>query len=134
MRCHGGWVAVIVVSLGPWACRRSSGHGPVVPVIPSGQEALVARMLSAPGLPARCVLDRAAIDHDRILARYQCESGPRQVTLVHPTKAPPTAVRTAQFGLSTPDAPEAMLPVLAARIRAEEAAFRWAGSDQTQRR
>ncbi|MBN1771471.1 MAG: hypothetical protein JXB32_09430 [Deltaproteobacteria bacterium] len=95
--------------------------------IPPGQETLVQELLGGDAsLPGGCRLRGAAIEPDRIVARYACAAGAVVVELLDPESAGDVARRTAQFAVrprGTP--PPGLLAALEARLRAGEAGFLW---------
>ena len=96
-------------------------------VIPPGQETLVETMLGgAEPLPGGCRLQDAAIEPQRIVARYACATGEVGIELVDVAGAAAGARRTAQFALRPRGNPPAgFLEALEARLRAFEAPFLW---------
>jgi len=97
-------------------------------VIPPGQEALVETMLGggAEELPGGCRLQDAAIEPQRIVARYACATGTVGIDLVDAEDAAAGARRTARFALRPRgDPPAGFLEALEARLRASEGPFLW---------
>ncbi|WP_236516137.1 hypothetical protein [Sandaracinus amylolyticus] len=107
------------------ACSDGSSGAPHV--IAPGQETTVAAMLGegAP-LPDGCTWDGAAIDHDRVVARFACATGGVAIELRHPELGS-GAARTEQFVLvpTSGETSPALLRAITARVRAREARFRW---------
>jgi hypothetical protein len=120
---------VCVVLLGVAAARADE---PVVQVIPPGNEPLVAAMTgSGAALPAKCALDRAAVDHTKVIASYTCDG--RAVTLelvsLKSPEASAAAARTAQFAvIAKGDPPKALVDDVVARVTAGEKDWRWAST------
>src|SRR5689334_23207821 len=69
------------------------------PVIPPGQEALLAAMLGRGGVVAEgCQLTNADVEYDVVKATYRCPWGEVTVDLAHASRATATTpIRTAQF-------------------------------------
>ena len=98
------------------------------PVIPSGQEELLAEMFGRGlELPGGCKFTGGGADPAAIHGNYACAGGEIVVELRHPSTAPSGALQTAQFAVvvrsGTP--PAGFLESLATRIREREAAFHW---------
>ncbi|AKF03738.1 hypothetical protein [Sandaracinus amylolyticus] len=116
------WLALVS------ACSGAHDGSPAAPhVIAPGQEATVAAMLGeGDPLPDGCTWDGAAIDHDRVIARFVCATGGVAIELRHPELGS-GAARTEQFVLvpTSGTASPALLRAITARVRAREASFRW---------
>lgn len=97
-------------------------------VLPPGQDDLVAGLLGrGAALPGGCAWQAAAIDHDRVVSRYDCGGRVVEVQLVHASVAPAGASVAGSTALvAGPGAPPALVDALAARLRARDAALTWA--------
>lgn len=98
------------------------------PVIPSGQEALLAEILGrGESLAGGCRFAGGQAEPTVVRARYACPGGEVAVELLHPNSAPSTAVRTQRFAivLKSGSAPAGFADELLSRIRARETEFRW---------
>ncbi len=98
------------------------------PVIPAGQEDLLALMLGwGAALPGPCSLKSAGVDYAIINATYACPAGEVVFQLSHPSKAPAKATLTERFAIIqlSGSAPPGLADALAALIRSREAAFEW---------
>jgi hypothetical protein len=98
------------------------------PVVPPGQEKLLANMLGLGAtLPGSCTFAGGQADGPVVRGTYDCATGEIVIELLHPSKAPWRSVRTDQFALTVlrgSPAPE-FLQALQSRIRSQEAAFEW---------
>src|SRR5690348_318394 len=96
------------------------------PVIPKGYEDLAAELLGrGEQVAGVCKLTGGAIDH-AIRGVYQCGENRVVIELIHPSKAPPSAIRTERFALTVQGSPPPeFLDALVARVRAREAPFQW---------
>lgn len=97
------------------------------PVIPPGQEALIAQMLGKDvDLPGGCRWEGASIERSTVGSEYRCGSEPRHLTLCHPRAAcaENAAAITAQFALEGSLPPE-LLGAVSTRIREREGSFHW---------
>jgi tetratricopeptide (TPR) repeat protein len=117
----------------------ASGDAALEYVTRPGFEAAVERMLTAPSrLPAGWSAVGVSIERNGLLATYvgegagegAGEGGPTvRVRLVHPSAAPPDALRTEQFALRfdgpAPPGGDALLAALVASVRAGEGEWRW---------
>jgi hypothetical protein len=125
---HGARCALlcaVLVAPALAAADESSASGD--PAIPPGEEELVAAMLGQ-GVPlAGCTFTGAALVYTSIQATYDCSGAPVSFELVHPSKAPPSAIQTAEFALTLQSGspPRSLADALVSRIRAQEAAFEW---------
>lgn len=119
-------VAIVAVTL----AAATAGAQDLHYAIPPGQEDLLADMLGrGVPLPGPCRWDGASVESVRIRARYVCDrsASREELILVHPTVAPPDAVRTARFALIDPRhaLPAAVITEIASRVRAREARWMW---------
>lgn len=95
--------------------------------IPPAKEALFLAMLGGEAV-AGCALEGADIQSSLVRATYGCPGGQRAIVeLHHPSEVAKVPVKTAKFAINAgdPAPPEALIPALAARIRAKEGAFDW---------
>ena len=90
------------------------------PVLQPGQEAAVLRMLRVDA----CELLGAQIDRDRIVARYACVAGARELVLRHPS-ASASRHRTERFALELDPADDALLAAVRRSVRAGEGEVAW---------
>jgi hypothetical protein len=106
-----------------WAFAAYAGRW----VIEPGQEETLSAMLGASAaLPAGCSFDGASIDKSRVTARYACPAGAASIELVHPSEAPPSARKTASFGLLPNGvAPPELVEAICQRVSARDASFHW---------
>jgi len=98
------------------------------PVVPTGQDELIADMLGRGAtLPGGCKFDAGDVNGSVIRSTYTCPSGNVVLELRHPTKAPPGALRTDQFAITVHagSPPAGLQDALAALIRTREATFKW---------
>ena len=101
---------------------------PDQPVIPPGQEDLLLAMLGREAnLPGGCKLTGGQVAYAVVRATYGCPGGEVVLELVHPSKAPPEATRTARFAitLQSGSPPAGLTDAVADLVRSREAAFRW---------
>ncbi len=101
---------------------------PEGPVIPAGQEDLLAAMLGRGAtLPDSCSFAGAGVEYNVINTTYTCPAGEVVFQLSHPSKAPAKATRTQRFAILklSGSAPPGLADALAALIRSREAAFEW---------
>jgi hypothetical protein len=115
-----------------YRCQDLAGERPEPypdqPIIPSGREAMVAEMLgTGEAVADRCQFTDGQIEPTMIRAVYRCGADDVVVALRHPSKTTADAIRTDRFAISVVSGspPGALLPSLAARIRAREARFEW---------
>ena len=96
------------------------------PVIAAGYEDLVAEMLGrGEQIAGSCALTGGGIG-DAIRGVYQCGDHQVVIELVHPSKAPATALRTARFAVMVHGSPPPQfLDAVIARVRARETRFQW---------
>lgn len=102
--------------------------GYVGPVIPPGQEDLLAQMLGrGAALAGQCEFTAGQVDGPILRATYKCSNGEVVFELCHPSKAPAGAVHTEQFAIVTKSGspPDGLRDALVALIRSREAAFKW---------
>jgi len=98
------------------------------PVVPTGQDELIADMLGRGAtLPGGCQLEAGDVNGSVIRSTYTCPSGNVVFELRHPTKAPPGALRTDQFAITVHagSPPAGLQDALASLIRTREAKFKW---------
>jgi hypothetical protein len=101
---------------------------PVEPVIPPGQEALIASMLGRGMALPDCTLVSCGVAYCVIEATYDCDGGGVALELGHPESATDASGRTAQFaitvqsGMAPPDFANAILSL----VRSRERNFVWA--------
>jgi hypothetical protein len=98
------------------------------PLIPAGQEELLADMLGRDAtLAGDCRFQSGDANGSMVAATYACPAGEVVVELRHPSVAPAGAVRSEKFALDvrSGEAPPALLPALTERIRARESPFEW---------
>ena len=97
------------------------------PMIPPGQEELLADMLGRGATPAGCTLTGAAIEYSIIKATYACSGGEAVFELRHPSSAAASAIQTAQFAITllSGSPPHSLADALVSLIRAREDAFEW---------
>src|SRR5579862_1415731 len=70
------------------------------PMIPPGEEELLAQLLGQGVTLAGCTFTGASIEYTQINAKYTCPEGEAVFELVHPSVAPRSAIPTAQFGIT----------------------------------
>lgn len=136
MRRMTGMRAVLLVAWlgGAAVAQEPRGAGPALdegPVIPAGQEALLAEMLGKEAtLPDGCALAEGQVQFAVVTARYTCPGGAVTVELTHPSRAAGAAAETERFAIRVVDGtpPESLVPALAARVREREAGFAWRGT------
>ncbi len=97
---------------------------PVEPVIPPGQEALIARMLGRGMTLPDCTLVSCGVKYTVIEATYSCVDGDVTLELGHPQNAP---AQTAQFAITIQSgtAPPDLQNSLVSLVRSHEADFVW---------
>ena len=125
-------VAVLVVScaflLAPVFAMEEEPPVCDEPVVPPGQDALLAAMLGrGAALPDACTFAEGLADGPIIRARYACPSGDVVFALVHPTNAAPTSLQTERFALAlqSGSASDELVGALLFLIRSGEASFDW---------
>jgi len=127
MTC-GRAVALAVVScvlLAASVVAATEAEPPILePVIPPGQEALIAGMLGRGIALPDCTLVSCGVDHTVIEATYSCVDGDVTLEFGHPQNAP---AQTAQFSITVQSgtAPPDLQSALVSLIRAREAGFVW---------
>ena len=104
--------------------------GPAVspnPMIPPGEEELLAHMLGRGVTLAGCTLASAAVEYTTVTATYACSEGEAVFELAHPSTAPASAIQTAQFAIMLQSGfpPHSLADALVSRIRSREDAFEW---------
>jgi len=131
-------IRLVVVALVTWwmalGVDAQEGH----PVIPPGQEDLLAQMLGlGVSLPGDCKFTGGQADGPAIRATYRCggaaPSTPGQgggeivLKLLHPSEAPPAATRTEHFAVTVESGspPDGLVDALTTRIRSQEGGFKW---------
>src|ERR1035437_10080411 len=112
------------------AAPALAADGPAVspnPMIPPGEEELLAQMLGRGVTLAGCNLTSAAVEHTIVKATYACPEGEAVFELTHPSTAPATAIQTAQFAitLQSGSPPRSLTDALVSLIRSREDAFEW---------
>ncbi len=97
------------------------------PMIPPGQEDLLAEMLGRGVTLAGCNLTGAGVEYTIVEATYACPEGEAVFDLAHPSTASPSAIQTAQFAitLQSGSPPHSLADALVSSIRAREDAFEW---------
>jgi hypothetical protein len=97
------------------------------PMIPPGQEDLLAEMLGRGATLAGCTLTSAGVDHTIVKATYACPEGEAVFELAHPGTAQRSAIQTAQFAitLQSGSPPHSLADALVSSIRTREDAFEW---------
>jgi hypothetical protein len=102
-------------------------------VIPPGAEKLVGAMVGdGATLPAKCTLDRASIDRDRIVAAYACDGRAASIVLVHPSdhEASGAVAKTEKFALlAGADVPKPLVDAVAASVSAHEKDWHWISAE-----
>ena len=101
---------------------------PDEPVIPPGQEDLLLAMLGRKAtLPGGCKLTGGQVAYAVVRATYGCPGGEVVLELLHPSKGPPEAIRTARFAITVQSGspPAGLTDAVAGLVRSREAAFRW---------
>ena len=97
------------------------------PVIPPGEEQLIASMLGTGMGLQYCSLISGGVEYAVIKASYNCLGGEVRVELAHPRNATATSRRTGQFAITvqsgspTPGFEDA----LASLVRSQEGNFQW---------
>jgi hypothetical protein len=78
-------------------------------------------------LPGSCRLAGGQIDHTLVRATYGCGEGRITLQLVHPSRAPDSALRTTGFAVVLVEGspPAGFLEAIAEHVRRGEAAFEW---------
>jgi hypothetical protein len=97
------------------------------PMIPPGEEELLAEMLGRGDSLAGCAFTDAEVQFTVIKVTYICPGGAAAFELCHPSQAPRTAIQTAQFAFTkqSGSAPRSLVDALVSRIRSREDAFEW---------
>lgn len=99
------------------------------PVIPPGQEALLAAMLGRGGVLAEgCQLTGAGVEYSVVKATYACPWGEVTLHLAHASRATTgTPIQTAQFaiGVERGWASDALAQSVVSLVRSRENAFVW---------
>lgn len=98
------------------------------PVIPPGQEDLLAAMLGRGAeLPAGCGFTAGQIERSIVRGVYVCPEGEVTIELRHPSAAPRDASRTEKIAIVTVRGtpPTALLAALQERVGQREGAFEW---------
>lgn len=98
------------------------------PVIPPGQEELLAAMLGkGSSLPDDCKLTAGRVEQTLVTATYDCGNGEIVYQLLHPSRATNESVKTEQFviALRSGTPPASLSPALVGLVRARESEFRW---------
>lgn len=98
------------------------------PVLPPGQETLVLRMLG--DRPGGCGRGGVSILRDRIVVELECDGataapGAHRVELMHPSSAPPGAVRTSALAIVPEDGAAPLAEALRAQIALHDQELRW---------
>jgi len=106
----------------------AENEGPAEPVIPAGQEELLAAMLGkGAALPGGCKLDAGDVDRSSIKATYACSEGNVVFQLTHPSNAPAKATHTTHFAITllsgTP--PAGLAEAVEQLVRSREGTFEW---------
>jgi hypothetical protein len=99
-----------------------------LPVIPPGDEELLAQMLGrGETLAGQCVLTAGDMSPNAVKATYKCHDGDVVFELRHASTVPYGATHTRQFGLVvlSGSPPPGLEKDLEARIRAREGTFQW---------
>jgi hypothetical protein len=119
---------MLLLAVGAAAVHLRARQAAVVgePVIPKGYEDLAAEILGrGEQFAGSCTLTGGGVDY-AIRGVYHCGNNEIVIELIHPTKAPPSAVRTARFAVTVRGpAPPEFLDALIARVRAREGPFQW---------
>jgi hypothetical protein len=130
MTC-GRAVALAVVSctlLVASVVAASEAESPTTePVIPPGQEALIAGMLGRGMALPDCTLVSCGVDHTVIVATYSCLDGDVTLELGHPQNATDTSFETAEFAITVQSGtpPPDLQYALVSLVRSREADFVW---------
>lgn len=97
------------------------------PMIPPGQEELLAQMLGRGVTLAGCNLTGAGVEYTIVKATYACPEGDAVFELAHPSTASASAIQTAQFAitLQSGSPPHSLADALVSLIRSREDAFEW---------
>ena len=97
------------------------------PMIPPGEEELLADMLGRGVSPAGCQLTGAAVEYSIVKATYACAEGEAVFELRHPSSASASAIQTAQFAITllSGSPPHSLADALVSLIRSREDAFEW---------
>jgi hypothetical protein len=97
------------------------------PVIPAGEEELVARILGRGVTLHDCTLTRGGVQFTVINATYDCPGGEVTLQLGHPRSATMAAAHTGQFALTLQSGspPPGFGDALVSLIRSEEGDFQW---------
>ncbi len=124
------WAALVIALT--VASDAAAARDGVEPVIPVGQEDLLAAMLGrGEVLPGDCRFAGGEVNAGTIRVTYTCASGPVTLKLVHVSRAPSAAAHTSQFALVPygGTAPPELLAALVSRIGAREGVFEWKSLD-----
>ena len=96
------------------------------PVIPPGEEQVVADMLGRGAGLQYCTLVSGGIHDNVISGVYNCVGNEVRVELVNPRSATATSIQTGQFAVSVQGSPTAgFQDDLVARVRSAEGNFQW---------
>jgi hypothetical protein len=101
------------------------------PVIPPGEEELIARMLGRGIVLHGCVLVSAGVEYTIIRATYRCPGGDVAFRLAHPRNAKATSVLTRQFAIDVDSGvpPPGFQETLASLVQPREENFEWIWPD-----
>lgn len=102
-------------------------HPTVEPVIPPGQEALIAGMLGRGMALPDCTLVGCGVAYTVIEATYDCLDGGVTLELGHPQNATDASAQTAQFAITVQSGtpPLDFQDALLSLVRAREGGFVW---------
>lgn len=100
---------------------------PGSPMIPPGQEDLIAAMLGKGVTLAGCTLSAGEVIYTTIKATYACPGGEAVFEFSHPSTASREAIQTGQFAimLKSGSPPRSLADALVSLIRSQEEAFEW---------
>jgi hypothetical protein len=121
-------VLLVALASGGAAHGKDEFSNVAAPVIPVGQEELLAAMLGkGTALPDGCKLESGDVAESVVRATYSCPSGTVVYELAHPGSAGTDATRTEQFAITVDSGspPPALTLALESSIRARERAFVW---------
>src|SRR5262245_40231040 len=114
------WLAAAVVA-------ADDGDAPVAPVIPPGEEALIASMLGRGKALPNCTLVSGGVEFNVITATYSCIYGQVTIALDHPRNATSNSTQTGQFAVRVQSGspPPGFEDALVTLVRSQEGSFEW---------
>lgn len=125
---YGGTLAAVwCVWLAASVAAANDGDAALAPVIPPGEEAVIADMLGRGKTLPHCTLVSGGVEFNVITATYSCIYGNVTIALDHRRNATANSTQTGQFAVTIQSGspPPGFADALTTLVRSQEGSFEW---------